>query len=613
MHDIADFLRHHPPFDSLGDEDLREVTKGVEIEFHAAQAAILESAAAQSEFAYVVRRGSVELLIDGRLLDLLHEGEMFGFASLLDEAPLGFVARAAEDTLVYRFSAGSIRPVLERPAAVRFVAHSMNKGVRLLAGQRPEAAGSADGRPVGELTTATPLVCPPDTTVQGAAEQMAEAGVTCVVVDLEDELGIVTDRDLRTRVIAAGAGPDTPISAVMTTPAWTIASDRTGTEALLVMLDHGVRHLPVLDAGRRLVGVLDDVDLMASERRAPFRLRAEIAQAPDLAGVARAARELPETVIALQDGELPAAAISRAIASVHDTVVRRLIELAHEELGPPPRAYTWLATGSFGRREPFPGSDVDCAIAWEGSDDDPELIAAMTTLAGWVLDGLTAAGLPPDSNGAVASSLLFARSMAGWEASARSWVDDPDRDRGLMLCSVAIECEAVWGDTGAADRLALAFARAPNRGRLLSRLAASALHERPPTGFLRDFVLHSSGERKGVLDIKHGGLLPIESLARWSGLAAGVGAASTTARLRASKAAGTLSSEDVAILHEAFELVSELRMEHQVEQLRAGQAPDNLIDPRSLAPLTRTALKEAFRAVARVQRGVALQHGFAPR
>jgi CBS domain-containing protein len=613
MHDIADFLRQHPPFDSLGDEELERVSADVEIEFHAAHAPILESAAARSEFAYVVRRGSVELLIDGRLLDLMGEGEMFGFASLLDEAPLGFVARAAEDTLVYRFSADSIRPVLERPAAVRFVAHSMNKGVRLLAGQSPEPLASPSERRVGELTSATPLVCPPSTSVQSAADQMAEAGVTCVVVDLEDELGIVTDRDLRTRVVAAGAGPETPLSAVMTTPAWTIAADRTGTEALLVMLDRGVRHLPVLDAGRRLVGVLDDVDLMASERRAPFRLRAAIAQAPDVASVARAARELPDTVIALHAGELPAPAISRAISSVHDTVVRRLIELAHEELGPPPRTYTWLAMGSFGRREPFPGSDVDCAIAWEGAGDDPELIGTMTALAGWVLEGLDAAGLPPDSNGAVASSLLFARSMAGWEASARSWVEDPDRDRGLMLCSVAIESEAVWGAAGAADRLALAFARAPNRERLLGRLAASALHERPPTGFLRDFVLHSSGERKGVLDIKRGGLLPIESLARWSGLAAGVGASSTRARLRASEAAGTLSSDDVAILLEAFELVSALRMEHQVEQLRAGQAPDNLIDPKRLAPLTRTSLKEAFRAVARVQRGVALQHGFAPR
>ena len=253
---------------------------------------------ARCEFAYVVRRGSVELLIDDRLLDLLHEGEMFGFASLLDEGPLGFVARAAEDTLVYRFSAESIRPVLERPAAVRFVAHSMNKGVRLLAGQSPEPLESPSARRAGDLTRATPLLCPPDTSVRSAAEQMAETGVTCVVVDLGDELGIVTDRDLRTRVVAAGAGPDTPIAEGMTGPAWTIAADRTGTEALLLMLEHGVRHLPVLDTGRRLLGVLDDVDLMASERRAPFRLRAEIAPAPTPRAWPGSPGSLPDTAIA---------------------------------------------------------------------------------------------------------------------------------------------------------------------------------------------------------------------------------------------------------------------------------------------------------------------------
>jgi CBS domain-containing protein len=290
-----------------------------------------------------------------------------------------------------------------------------------------------------------------------------------------------------------------------------------------------------------------------------------------------------------------------------------LIELVHEELGRPPLPYTWLAMGSFGRREPFPSSDVDCALAWQGHDADRELLDEMTSLAERVLARLAASGFPPDRQGAVASSPLFARSLDGWEAAARSWVDDPDRDRGLTLLSVAVESDAVWGPPGAADRLATAFARAPNRERLLRRLASAALAERPPTGFLRDFVLHSSGERKGVLDIKHGGLLPIESLARWGGLAAGVGAASTSARLRASEATGTLGSEDVSILHDAFELVSALRMEHQVEQLRTGQAPDDLIDPKSLAPLTRRSLKEAFRAVSRVQRGVALRLGFVPR
>ena len=144
---------------------------------------ILESAEATAEFAYVVRRGSVELIVDGHLLDLMEEGEMFGFVSLLSEGPLGFVARAAEDTLVYRIPADVIRPVLEQPASVRFMVQRMDKRVRLLAGHESESPLSAAGRPVGELIRAPALVCPPETSVREAARRMAEAGATCVVVE----------------------------------------------------------------------------------------------------------------------------------------------------------------------------------------------------------------------------------------------------------------------------------------------------------------------------------------------------------------------------------------------------------------------------------------------
>jgi CBS domain-containing protein len=612
MHDIADFLRRHPPFDDLDERTLEHVAAHTEIEFHAAHVAILQSAEAKSEFAYVVRRGSVELVTDGRLLDVLGEGEMFGFASLLEEAPLGFVARAAEDTLVLRFSADVIRPVLERPASARFIARSMNKGVRLLAGHDEQPVPSTGGRQVRELIRASPLLCPPATSVQEAARGMVERGVTCAVVDLGDRLGIVTDRDIRTRVVAVGAPPETPIAEVMSAPAWTVAADSTGTEALLTMLDHGVRHLPVLDPGRRLIGVLDDVDLMASERRAPFRLRAAIARSPDVETVARAAAELPDTIIALHDAGLPAAAVSRAIASIHDSVTARLIDLDREAHRAPPLPYTWLAMGSFGRFEPFPSSDIDCALAWDGPDDE-DLRGEMQALAERVLSGVARSGFRLDAHGALASKALFARSTEAWEDAARAWVEHPDRRRGLMLLSVVVESNPVWGATVAAERIAAAFARTPNRGVMLKRLAAAALVERPPTGFRRHFVLHWSGERKGELDIKRRGLHPIESLARWSGLAAGVSAASTRARIDASEGAGTLDAEDAVLLRDAYELVSALRMEHQVEQLRAGLPPDDLIDPRSLAPLTRTSLKEAFRGVARVQRGVRLQLGFAPR
>jgi len=434
---------------------------------------------------------------------------------------------------------------------------------------------------------------------------MAEAGATCVVVDTGEALGIVTDRDIRTRVVAAGAGPETPLAEVMTAPAWTVSAERTATEALLEMLDQGIGHLPVLTAGRRLLGVIDDVDLMANERRAPFRLRAAIARATDASAVEEAATDLPDTVIALFDAGLAASAISRAIASIHDACTRRMIEFAHTELGQPPVRYTWMATGSFGRFEPFPSSDVDSALAWDGPDDDPEIRRWMATLADHVLAGLERCGFAPDTKGAVASNPLFARSVEEWERSARTWVEHPDKGRGLLLLSVVVESDAVWGSTAMAERLARAFAEAPDRKLVLRRLAQAAVAARPPTGFIRDFVLHSSGERKGVLDIKRRGLLPIESLARWSGLRAGVSAASTRARLRASAEAGTLTEEEGTNLRDAFDLFSALRMEHQIRQLRDGVDPDNLIKPERLAAIARTSLKEAFRAVARVQRRVA--------
>ena len=126
-------------------------------------------------------------------------------------------------------------------------------------------------------------------------------------------------------------------------------------------------------------------------------------------------------------------------------------------------------------------------------------------------------------------------------------------------------------------------------------------------------MLEHDGEHRGLLDIKSGGLLPVVDLARWAGIAAGVTSASTSERLRAARDAGTLPNEDARTLEEAHELFTELRLAHQVEQLRNGREPDDHLDPRELSTLTRSHLKEAFRAVASVQKRVAAELDLPPR
>ena len=76
----------------------------------------------------MVRRGSVEVIHDGRVLDLLGPGELFGHASMISGLPTGFEARAAEDTVCYRIPADVMRPLLVRPDVLRFVAQSIVDG-----------------------------------------------------------------------------------------------------------------------------------------------------------------------------------------------------------------------------------------------------------------------------------------------------------------------------------------------------------------------------------------------------------------------------------------------------------------------------------------------------
>jgi CBS domain-containing protein len=605
MHDIAEFLRSMPPFDALEPERLDEVAASCTIEFVPAGQTILVQAGAPATEARVVRRGSVELIDRGQVVDLLGEGEMFGHASLLAAEPLAFTVRAHEDTLCYVIPAGVIRAVLAHPSAIRYVVRSIGGRFEMRTRELPAPAGADPAvRSVGELVRSPLVVCPPDTPVQEAAALMVEAGSSSVLVQLPNGLGIVTDRDLRTRVVAAAAAPGTPVSEVMSAPARTVTADRTGVDVLLEMLDRGVRHFPVVDAHRQLVGVISDTDLMAVETRTPFHLRAAISRAGDLDAVAHAAAQLPATVISLHDAQVATDVTSRVISTVHDAITRRLIELAEESLGEPPAPYTWFALGSFARREAYPSSDQDSALAWSGPNDDPELREWMRSLADMVVQGIERCGIPACPQGALASRPLFARSIDAWERITRSWLDDPDQEKALILVSVVVDGRPVWGADVTSGRLQESFAEARDRPRLLRLLERFALAHRPPTGFFRDFVVEHDGAHKGKLDIKRGGLLPVVDLARAAGMAAGVSAATTLQRLEAAAAARTMAERDAEDLRDAFELFSGLRMEHQVNQLRGRTPPDDHIDVTQLSGLTRSYLKEALRTVARVQRGL---------
>jgi CBS domain-containing protein len=601
VHDVAEFMKVHEPFSNLDETDLGRLAERTKVEFFDAGTVIFKPGERPPREIRLIRQGAVELIEHGRVLDRLEDGQMFGQAWAFCGLPTEWEARACEDTLCYALATDEVVPFLSSRAGLRFVACSLLMPPRPADTNAPRV-GEIDAlhQPAGALVRELPLIRDPGISLQQAAQKMAESGSGSLLVGLEDgEFGILTDHDLRARVVAKGLSLDTPVREVVTTPVFTVRADQAAADVLLAMLDHGIRHVPVLSASEEVIGVLTDLDLLAAQARRSFVLRRAIADAERPEEVRDVGARLMPTVVALHQGGLAGEQLGAIMAVVVEALVRRMIDLFRGTAGPPPAEFAWLWLGSHGRREVAPSSDIDSGLVWEDGGGESAR-AYMYGLAEQVGGLLAATGFSSDSHGVTASGSVMAHPAGEWRETVHRWLDNPT-DETVMAVSILLDGRGIEGQDRAFAVLSAAQ-DAKSRPKLRRLLLKLALAKKPPTGFRRDIVVEQSGEHRGSFDIKNGGLLPIVGLARYAGLAAGATSTSTVSRLRAAGAAGVLPESDARTLEEAWRLMTDLRMEHQVGQLAAGTAPDDYVDPQTLDALTRRHLSEAFRLVASTQK-----------
>lgn len=610
--DVAAFLGRHPPFDSLAPDQLERIAGSVRIEFFADDAVVIQAAGEPAHFLYVIRRGAVELIEDDHVLDVLGEGEAFGHLSLLSGLSPVSTIRAAEDTICYLIDGELAEEVLGTRRGLAFVSSTLRR--QLLRVEETSRSDRADPRLVsaGSLVRRRPVTCEPSATVREAAETMAAERVSSLLVDGRDGWGIVTDRDLRIRVLAEGRGPETPVAEVMTHPAHTVDADTPVTDVLAQMLEREFHHVPVMDDGR-LVGVITDTDLMRLERYSPFALKSAIRRADDIESVIAVGRDLPRTVNALVEAHNDPVDIGHVVGVTIDALTTRLIDLVLRDVGSPAVPWAWMALGSAARHEQALFTDQDHAIAYEPQDEPAEEVDAFfADLATSVADALVGVGIPRCNGGAMAETTEFRRTTQGWIDAFRGWMSDPGIS-GSIFTSIVFDYRRVTGPLEIEALLDELIRGAKGDRDFLRHLARRALDRRPPTGFRRNLVVEGKGEHAGTLDVKHGGITLITNIARVYGISAGLTDRRTLKRLRGAAAAGLIDRELQEGLEEAFGVLWRVRLEHHVRCWQSGRPLDDFVDPGTLGPLSRRALKEAFAIISRAQDTVATEYGLARR
>jgi len=498
--------------------------------------------------------------------------------------------------------------VLGSPAGLSFVTTRLRRA----GPDEPETGLLSEGMvPVSRLIRREALRCDPDTTVREAAITMSEHRVSSLLVRRGEELGILTDRDLRHRVVAAGVDGGTSVAEIASFPARTVPGDATVAEVLLAMLDGGIHHFPVVDRSGALLGVVTDTDLMGLARQSPFALRSAIERADTPEMVAVAAREIPDVVAGLVDAGVDPVDVGRVVSIAIDTITQTLIRLVVDDLGEAPTAWAWLALGSAARREQALRTDQDHAIAYDDTgvaDDAAEVERYFADVGSRVTAGLAAAGIPRCEGGVMAENIALRRSLRGWRAALDAWMAAPGVE-GSQNTSIVFDYRRVAGALDAEGVLDDLIADAKDRPLFTRHLAHRALDLRPPTGFFRHFVVEAKGEHAGRLDLKHRGIIIIGNLARVYAVRGAIREKSTLERLRCAAASGEIDAAQAESLAEAFRLFWRLRLEHQAAQVRRAEPADDFIDPASLTAVTRGGLRAAFRSVSDAQRLLATELG----
>lgn len=594
MKEYADFLAEYPPYDALEPEELSRLVRHLEVEWVTAGTFVVAEGSSPLTHIWVVRTGSLEVLDRGRVVDELGPGETFGHISVLAKIPPALAVRTAEDSLLYRIP--DPRSVLAHPESLRFSFYGSSFGRPRLTGKDLLEAGS---QPVTRLMR--PVVqCPAAMSIREVSQLITQAHQSCAIIEAPQGLGIITDSDFRIMLAEGRHGPDSPVSEVMSWPAMSVDDDTSVTTAFLRMIEAGVHHLPVC-RDQRPVGVIRVVDLASAEVRDPLVVRAAVENSRTLDELVAASQLLPSTAVELFDTGVPGIKIGALLAAVREAILVRLINLVDEEDADTSQpACSWMVLGSGARREPLPSSDLDTALVWENTSAPFNPAERLRARATRVLEGLERCGLQPCPDGANANNPLFSRSVSSWRAAAAGWVQKPNTDGALLLASMLADSRPITdlplGRSVIESMLKMARPEAYLRLMLQYTLSA-----KPPIGFVRGLVVEHSGEHRGRLDLKRGGLLPVASIGRWVAVVTGNDRGSTADRLRRGATEGVLTVDESETLLGTFELVYGLLLSRDIDAIRSGKPSSTYVAPTELDTLTRRYLREAFREVARVQ------------
>jgi len=578
---VADFLKQHPPFNSIEEPDLLSLVAHGRVKFHESDEFLCWQNTAYSPHIFVIQQGSVSLWEEANgkehLRDVRGPGDIIGVERFLGSQSYPYSAKTNSDVVVYALAAADFEPLLAKyPQARRYVdAHATAGGV-----YHDAARPGVHEKFVADLARHSPsLSCSPDCTVTGAAQLMRTANTDAIAVGLQ---GVLTARDIVTWA-ADGGSPSQTVEHIMGPPPPTVAPQTSVSDCVLAM-SRANSNFVALTADGVFLRLISAEDLQPAFGDNPVAILHEIADAPGIDAL-RLLHRRARTFLLEQLTE-PASIDWLAAFSdrINISIAKRLTELAGNTNG----QWTWCLWGAAGRCELLVSAEPEIALLCHDADTARGHQALERLRA-----DLAACGYLPHAVPDFDNEILCA-TVATWQDRFAEWIRQPIWTQ-MYRARPLFDLRPAWGDTALWQRVEESAREVIRTEPSFQKvLANDCLSELPPLTFFQDAVVDESGERTEVFALQLRALGPIVEVGRVFGIAnQRVLGSSTLERLELAR---SRMPANESIFREAIETLRVLLYLQARTGLRLNETGTEIL-PLQLSRLDRQALKSGFRAI----------------
>lgn len=598
---ITNFLKQSGPFDLLEAEQLHDIARHSHLIYLAAENQE-ELLASHQHSLFLIQSGQFSVKDSDGAMKHLSDGDYFAYAALLDNISYKLTVIVDSPGLVLCIPKQWFEKAMLNSSVSQFFAAAKDDVLQ------NEAVSNSNSmwlyKPLFEIADTLPITISKTSSIQSAAQLMSEKRVSSVII-LEDEqlIGIVTDRDLRNRVVATGMDTQLAVAQIMTDKPAFLSKNKTLFDAVSLMNERSINHLPVVNEGTlEPVGMITVTDIFKQQRNNVLFVISEISKANSLYELTRCAWQLPHYFAssAKRPGDFDI--VGKVLSQATDVMTRKLITFFQQQNGQAPISYCWLVYGSQAREDQTMGSDQDNSLLLSKEPNEAQM-AYFEKMAEYVCSGLGKCGIKLCDGNIMASNPELRMSLKTAIKQSKSWVRQPTPE-AMLAFNIFLDVRAVAGDASLLSDLQNERKSLFKQSMFLAALARQANTGSVPLSIFQKFVFAKGRKEKDSIDLKHTAIAIINNLVRIHALANEITMPSTLGRLNALTPNSGIAAEDIKNLNDIWLFLNRLRWRHQLN----NKVQDNYIRISDLSSIERHQLKAAFQAIHRAQQAAVLQY-----